>query len=246
MKKENYFIKASYIPNKMLETMDNVSNGVYWDKKKAYSAGFHQFYVYKYLTKLINKHGFEKLVDVGCGVGTKLSFVNKKCPNVNIIGIDQEAPIKFCKETYKFGKWFSDDFENPKEDDRSLNEAKGDILICSDVIEHVLNPDKLLAYLKTKVRPDGYIIISTPERDLSRGKSHNVSPNKHHIREWNREELTKYLTESGFKIEDYHLEYPVKIVLNRIFVSNFLRWLLQRTRQKLSFKYNQVFLLKLK
>jgi SAM-dependent methyltransferase len=241
MKQKDYFIKSGYVPNKYLQTMDEVSQSVYWDEKKIHSAHFHQFYVYVYLVSLVRKYDLSSLIDVGCGVATKLQYVHSMLPQLSITGIDQRSPIKFCKKRYRFGTWLVDDFEHPRAD---LQELTADLVVCSDVIEHVLDPDKLLHYLKGKMKKDGFLLISTPERDLLRGKDCDYSPNRNHIREWNSQELTSYLESHGFSIIAHRLEYPVKIGANRVFVMSFLKWVRKHIGTGYSYKYNQVFLLK--
>lgn len=93
---------------------------------------------------------------------------------------------------------------------------------------------------------NGYLLISTPERDKLRGEGCNYSPNKHHIREWNKSEFLTYLEQSGLVVISYYLEYPIKIGWNRIFISHFLRWLKNGFSKGLAFRSNQVVLLKKK
>jgi 2-polyprenyl-3-methyl-5-hydroxy-6-metoxy-1,4-benzoquinol methylase len=240
---KTYSLKEGYIPNQQLETMDEISQKVYWKKETIYSASFHQFYVYKYLVSLIRQQQPKTIIDVGCGVGVKLAYVHYQVPAVEIIGIDQKSAIEYCQKHYDFGTWQNDDFENPRQD---LEEVKADLVVCADVIEHVLDPDKLLAYLKNKMTNNGYLLISTPERDKLRGEGCNYSPNKHHIREWNKSEFLTYLEQSGLVVISYYLEYPIKIGWNRIFISHFLRWLKNGFSQGLAFRSTQVVLLKKK
>jgi len=178
------------------------------------------------------------LVDVGCGPGTKLLKIHRAFPNLDIAGIDQRAAIEYCKRTYNFGKWFVDNFDDP---DVSLHHIKGDLVICADVIEHVVNPDVILNYLKNKLAPKGYIILSTPERDVLRGKDCTFCPNPHHIREWNYTELAAYLRDRGFFLLDHFLQMPIPPGFSRLFAEE----VLFRLAKGHSAKYNQVCLLQL-
>jgi len=90
----------------------------------------------------------------------------------------------------------ADDFEHPT----YSSETQYDLIVCSDVIEHMEDPDMLLSYIKKFAHKDGTILFSTPERDVLRGKDNMHSPNRDHIREWNKEEFTRYLTSRGFTI----------------------------------------------
>ncbi len=61
-------------------------------------------------------------------------------------------------------------------------------IVCSDVIEHVANPDELLASLKS-IKGTKYYIISTPDRGLIPQKQYGPPLNKTHMREWNFKEF---------------------------------------------------------
>lgn len=76
----------------------------------------------------------------------------------------------------------------------------GATLICSDVIEHVEDPDQILAYLEA-IRPE-QIVISTPDRDEIKLDTQDGPPrNIHHVREWTHDEFVAYLS-SRFDIVD--------------------------------------------
>jgi len=236
---ESYFIKAGYTPNDKAVTLDEVSGEQYWNKSSIYSSYYYQFPVYRYAKKLIREKKIKRVIDVGCGTGTKLAFIHKDLPEINITGIDQKAAIEYCENHYSFGNWYVDDIENP---DESLGDIKTELVICSDVIEHLLNPDVLLVYLKKKVSRDGYIILSTPERDIFRGESCMSSPNKFHVREWNFEEFENYMLFSGFRIIEHFLQYPIRFGVNRIFLNAILKRLITGK----GLRYNQVCLLQAK
>jgi SAM-dependent methyltransferase len=236
---EKYFIKDDYRPNTEAVTRDEVSGGEYWNRASIYSSYFYQFPVYKYAKKLIQEKCIKEVIDVGCGTGTKLAFIHNDLPTINFTGIDQKGAIEYCKEHYSFGNWYVDNIE---ESDKSLGDIKGGLVICSDVIEHLLNPDILLGYLKGKVSKEGYILLSTPERDVLRGKDCTNSPNKFHIREWNFEEMENYLLFRGFSILEHFLQYPIRFGFNRIFFNEVVKRLISGK----ALKYNQVCLIQVK
>ena len=234
----NYSIKENYKINEINITNDEVSDTKYWNKQRNLAAEVYQFPVYEFLSAYIKKNKISKVIDIGCGVGRKLIHVHKENPTVNIIGIDQEDPIKYCKNTYDFGEWYSDDFENSK----LSADIKSKLIISSDVIEHLINPNLLLDYIKTKLDDDGIVILSTPERDSLRGVGCEHSPNKHHIREWNYDEFEKYLESNGFEIMDHLMQYPIKLKFNWIFFNEIIKRLLKFK----PLKYNQVIVARLK
>jgi trans-aconitate methyltransferase len=235
---ENYFIKKEYKINEINITNDKVSETNYWNKQRTLAAELYQFPVYEFLSKYIKENNTKRIMDIGCGVGRKLVHIKKENPTVEIIGIDQKDPIEYCKNTYNFGTWYADDFENT----HLSQDVKSKLIISSDVIEHLMNPNLLLEYIKSRLDGKGVVILSTPERDSLRGVNSNYSPNKHHIREWNYAEFEKYLESQGFEILDHFLQFPIKMKCSRIFFNEIIR----RAIKFKPLKYNQVVVAKVK
>lgn len=239
MRSKNYFIKDIYKPNKELLTLDSVSRETYWNANRIRASYIYQFPVYKYADSIIKKNNISTLIDIGCGVGSKLEFLKRKNPHLEIIGIDQKSAISYCKRKYKFGCWVEDDFE--KKVVRNFYNNAPDLIICSDVIEHLLNPDILIEYIRTLATNSTRIIISTPNRDKLRGRGCTNCSNPHHIREWNSDEIVEYLKFSGFEIIDHIHQFPIKVSFNKfIFPEIIYRGLKFRP-----LKYNQVILLRI-
>lgn len=187
---ENYFIKDGYKCNlnPQGETVPYLDNKI--------NSRSYQVEVYKIARDLIQDYKLKSVLDVGCGVGEKLEkFIFPICKDIT--GVDTKHAIDYCKSKYSFSRWHIEDIENPSLD----IEKKYDLIISSDVIEHLVNPDKLLSYIKKYAHKDTLIVISTPERDLVRGKK-DLGPPKNisHVREWNIFELSNYLESFGFKI----------------------------------------------
>jgi 2-polyprenyl-3-methyl-5-hydroxy-6-metoxy-1,4-benzoquinol methylase len=83
-----------------------------------------------------------------------------------------------------------------------------DLVIASDVIEHLLEPDEMLKFIVDKIDPR-YVVISTPDRNLLRYGIHNGPPlNAKHIREWSMPELHAYLSEFLEIIEHFISSAP--------------------------------------
>ena len=94
---------------------------------------------------------------------------------------------------------------------------KFDVIVCCDMIEHVMNQGLLLQNCKKHLRDKGYLIISTPN-----AKSYRIlfKTFKVHTLWHDRSTLTYLLTKNGFKIEEFYYYYGNKIYpwyLNLIF-----------------------------
>jgi len=233
-----YFIKDGYRVNPIVETMDHLSGEVYWTQRRITEAGFYQHDVYKYLLKFLQENSKKSLVDIGCGVAPKLAYIHGKMPGLSISGVDQVAAIAYCKASYSFGKWIEDDFEDA--DNYKLLESP-DVIVSSDVIEHLANPDYLLSYIKKIARSDTHIVLSTPERDRMRGEDCCSCPQTAHIREWNAAEFAQYVTSRGFRVIDQVLVPAFRYSWRRAFLSQDVRRILKRLPRT----NNQVLLMRL-
>lgn len=204
MDKNNYFIKAGYKNQKANHTLSVKEGDLYWTDERVKISSHYQYNTYTMARDLIRQHNLKSTVDVGCGAALKLmEVIYPVCSDV--MGTDQKEAIDYCKQRFPQGKFYVENLENPKKAPREF-----DLVICADVIEHMEDPDKLLNYIKKLSKRGGYIVISTPERDVLRGKDNMGSPKAEHIREWNKEELIAYLTDRGFKVLNHQMQPIMK------------------------------------
>lgn len=203
---KNYFIKLGYKSQDANRTHVSGKSPNYLSSHSIRMKKFYQYQVYLFAKNLIKKQGLKSVIDLGCGLGTKLEkLIFPVCQDV--YGIDSESAIQYCQSHYNFGKFYVDNLEQPR---LELN-AIFDLVICADVIEHLLNPDNLLKFIHKISGPNTYIVFSTPERDKERGINHNgPPPNPEHVREWNMEEFRKYISNSGFNIVEQKIIPPLK------------------------------------
>lgn len=151
--------------------------------------------VYLMAAAIMAVRGFRSVYDVGCGSGWKL--INM-LGQYETIGWDVPATVKWLRRAYPKRDWW----EVPE----TGFIAPCDLVICADVIEHVLDPDALIAFIKSLGAK--LAIISTPDRDLYE-KGHPNPPNgpPHHlphVREWNFAEFGAYMR-SHFKVLDHRV-----------------------------------------
>lgn len=191
----NFCIKNRYIVNNLANVQDNRYQDDEANSRK------YQFEVYRLARNIIKKHNVKSVLDIGCGFGTKLAkLIYPLCHN--IVGIDCEKSVDYCKNTYNFGEWYIDNIESPT---LSMHQ-KFDLIISSDVIEHMANPDSLIAYIRSFCHSKTIIILSTPERNALYGYDHAGPPyNSTHIREWSKQEFLTYLNMSQIMVVKHSL-----------------------------------------
>lgn len=155
--------------------------------------------VYEFCKKIMDDNNLKSVIDVGCGSGYKLM---KYLNNFNTIGIETEPCYSYLKKTYPNSIWLLSG-EEEKSFINYKNDINPDVIICADVIEHIVDPDILLDYLISFNAK--YYIISTPCRDIlcynpKFANHYNVSLNGPplntcHVREWTMNEFKEYISE---------------------------------------------------
>lgn len=208
MEENNFFIKKGYRSCKDNLISSQKDSKIYWTEERIFFQKYLQYHVYEFAQKIVKENHIKNVIDIGCGLATKLmKLIFPFCQDIT--GIDLEEAISYCKNKNNAGNFIVDNLENPV-----TNPGVFDLVICADVIEHLLNPDKLLEFIKKVSHKDNFIILSTPERDILRGKDCMASNKPEHIREWNQEEFFAYLTNRGFMILDHKLLPFAKFSLN--------------------------------
>src|ERR1051326_6006128 len=154
----------------------------------------HQPDVYPFANYLATMFGCSTVIDVGCGRAQKLM---KLSGSFSLVGIDYGSNIGFCRSNHSAGQWVEFDLEEDSVIPLDPETISKSIVICSDVIEHLVDPTNLLKNLKRMMEYAPVGIITTPERDLVRGLNDPGPPgNPAHVREWNLSELHALLAQS--------------------------------------------------
>lgn len=158
--------------------------------------------VYTYAQSLMVTNNFKSIIDVGCGSGFKLI---KYLGKFDTIGVDTEPCYSMLLSKYPNRKWLK---SGEPEQSFAEHTLECDIVICSDVIEHIVNPVNLINYIKSI--KSKYIIFSTPDRDVLRKMPRFGEPawygppvNKAHVREWTSSEFNNFISKY-FEVVSYH------------------------------------------
>ena len=166
----------------------------------------YQYAVYEKARDIILENRFKSVIDLGCGMGIKLEeLIRPVCSDIT--GVDNYETIDKCKRLHSFGNWYACNLSAPE-----LNiDRKYDLIIASDVIEHLSDPDQFMSLIERITDTDSIVILSTPERDLRCGSQHyGPSENITHIREWNFYEFKEYIKGRGFDLIEHYLTPAIK------------------------------------
>jgi len=170
--RENYFIQEGYRHRTVPQYFDATGSTDDWQSE-----------VYRFAKEVADQRNLDSVIDIGCGSGFKLlkHFGDRKT-----IGIDVAETCAVLRKRHPSREWAVADFHDE-------TAPKADLVIASDVIEHVPDPDALLQYI-LRIAPK-YVIVSTPDRNLLRFGTHDGPPlNPTHLREWSMAEFHAYLS----------------------------------------------------
>jgi GT2 family glycosyltransferase/glycosyltransferase involved in cell wall biosynthesis/2-polyprenyl-3-methyl-5-hydroxy-6-metoxy-1,4-benzoquinol methylase len=155
--------------------------------------------VYPFAAAIARHLKCERIIDLGCGHAQKLTQLRGE---FDTVGFDFGSNLAFCRARYPEAKWFEADFENRAALGFPPDQAENSVLICSDVIEHMISPEALLGKAHELLEQAKVAVISTPERDLTWGAEHaGPPPNPCHTREWNLGEFCQLLRSAGLTVE---------------------------------------------
>jgi SAM-dependent methyltransferase len=166
---------------------------------------FFNIEVYAKARELIKKEGLRNVLDIGCGVGMKLrELIYPVCKDIT--RLDKPNTIEQCKKLHNFGQWYAVNIEYDELEELSepLLGKDFDLIISSDIIEHLVNPNRLIYLIKKLSNDNTLILLSTIDRDIARGvNDKGPPPNIGHCREWNFSEFRNYIEALKFQIIEH-------------------------------------------
>ncbi len=145
----------------------NINTSKYWDKvfkkeikKKIFRVDLERF---KKAETMIKDNS--EIIDIGCGRGDFVEYLTKRKQLSRILGIDfSKIAIEDAKKRIT-NAMFADIDIYKMADYKSLLE-KFDYVICFETIEHLDRPDLLINNISKILKPEGFLILSTPYENL--------------------------------------------------------------------------------
>jgi len=145
------------------------------------------------------------ILDYGCGIGTLAFYLASK--GYNITGVDvSPLSIRLCNKSAKEMNLSGlAKFNLNKDFLKKLKKTSGkfDLIICSEVIEHVQNDIKLLKKLSGILNKGGYFLLTTPSKNaplFKMGLAKLFDIRVGHLRRYTEKDLTKKVEKASFKI----------------------------------------------
>ena len=110
------------------------------------------------IKKVLGAQSSDVILDIGCGSGVQIRALGLEIPNL-IIGMDvnRNALLYAKKKEISHSEFLIADAQQ-----LPFKEQTIDKIICAEIIEHLNNPEQLIAETHRVLRRDGSIVISTP------------------------------------------------------------------------------------
>jgi 2-polyprenyl-6-hydroxyphenyl methylase/3-demethylubiquinone-9 3-methyltransferase len=153
----------------------------------------------------------KRILDVGCGNGSIARFFIEK--GYDVYGIDASVKgIEFAR-IYHAERFHVQDL-NDDGLPLAIKDKSFDLIISTEVIEHVYSPLKFIKYCHNNLVSSGHIILSTPYHGylknlalaLSGKMDHHFTAlwEGGHIKFWSKSTLTQLLESHGFRVRDFN------------------------------------------
>lgn len=188
------------------------------------------YYEYKRkdILPLIPKN-YNKVLEIGCGAGTFRQNLSENCEYWGVEPVNDVA----LRAEKLLNKVLIGTYEEVCDD---LPNEYFDLIICNDVIEHMIDHDSFLQLIKNKMTKEGSLVGSIPNVRYLQNLLNLIFKkdweyvdagilDNTHLRFFTEKSLTQIILKNGFKIEKFiYLHsiftnpYTIGAIVKRLFV----------------------------
>ncbi|HEY4223817.1 MAG TPA: class I SAM-dependent methyltransferase [Myxococcota bacterium] len=146
----------------------------------------------RHVFELLGRCRFDSLLDVGCGNAELLRLVDERWPGRRLAGVDLSAAVvEQNARRLPHIQFHSKDLV--------VEPLPGgfDVVLCSEVIEHLDDPAAAVARLGAAVKPGGHLIITCPT-----GKVWPTEKHFGHVRHPTPGDLKDWAARAGLSVVD--------------------------------------------
>lgn len=193
-------LPPGYRENLSQQTWEGEQAGSYWHEHRTALSSAYQLDVYLRARAIARETGARSILDLGSGPGMKAARL--LCDVIpEVVLVDQPTTGPLVADRCPAAQFIAANLETITIDlGRTF-----DVILSADVIEHLVDPDSYLAFIRRHAGPGTRIILSTPERDYARGTGCASCDKPEHVREWTGAEFVAMLSERGFQVTAHHL-----------------------------------------
>ena len=176
-------------------------------------------YRYRELKRFLKPFSKQKLtiLDIGCGNGHLISKIKSTFPNFILFGTDvSQIAIASAKQKYPMADFWVADYSRQIPD----KNIKLDVIILSEVIEHVEKQEDMIRNLQSTLKENGILYLSTQS-----GKRFKMDREVlGHLRHYSKKDIYNLLENNRFLVTSFkRAGFPIlniqKIVVDIFFKS---------------------------
>ncbi len=146
----------------------------------------------RHVFDLVERCRFDSLLDVGCGNGELLRLIEDRWPGRRLAGADlSSSVVEQNRRALPRMQFFTKDIER-----EALPEGF-DLVVCSEVIEHLDDPAAALERLAAAAVPGGHVIVTCPT-----GRVWPTERHFGHVRHPRPEDLEAWAARAGLDVEE--------------------------------------------
>lgn len=164
----------------------------------------------KLVLDLLSSEEPKKILDIGCGTGETISFLQKQFPDANIQGVD------LSPEAVKFTKSRGHQATISSATKLPFPDKTFDAVLLLDVIEHIKDDTNTIKEAKRVIKNNGCIIITAPSLPFI-WSAHDQ--NQGHFRRYTRSRITAIAKKNSLtltKISYFNFIFSPIIIVVRI------------------------------
>jgi len=161
-----------------------------------------------------------RMLDVGCGEGVTSAYIKEQRPTLQWMGGIELVPDAASKAATVLDKVWCGDIERLNFD-AEIPAGSLDVILCLDVLEHLVDPWAMVRRLSPLLHPQGQLVISVPNvrnwkfiRDLLfRGRFRYADAgllDRTHLRFFVRETARELAEVGGLKVATLANAHPWK------------------------------------
>ena len=169
-------------------------------------------YITPAILELVARLGVKKIADVGSGNGALCADLARA--GATPVGIEYDhAGVTLARQTHPAIRFHQ---AGVQDDPEKIVAAEGlfDAVLSVEVIEHLFSPHLLPLFARQLLKPDGYLIITTPYHGFLKNLAlsladkwddhHTALWHGGHIKFWSRRTLSRLLTDHEFSSVSFH------------------------------------------
>jgi len=162
------------------------------------------------LLSLLHKSQHHNILDLGCGNGYLVNYLVEQ--GYNAYGTDASAEGISIARQKNPDRFFVQDLSSDSLPEQLQNIAF-DIIITTEVIEHLYNPEAFILFCKKQLKKGGELVVSTPYHGYLKNLVLSIFNkwDSHmdplwlggHIKLWSKKTLSLALSNAGFTVTSF-------------------------------------------